>query len=116
MSMIGRMGVTFTFAGCGDAFCSGGRSNTCFHVRHERGAFLIDCGASSLAALNRLNEDLNAVDLIVVSHLHGDHFGGVPFFLMDARYQSKRATPIMVAGPQGIQRRVLDTLELLFPG
>ena len=42
------------FVGCGDAFGSGGRFNTCFHVSSERVNFLIDCGASSLPALKRL--------------------------------------------------------------
>ena len=45
------------FVGCGDAFGSGGRFNTCFHVSGERINFLIDCGASSLPALKRLDAE-----------------------------------------------------------
>jgi len=41
------------FVGCGDAFGSGGRLNTCSHVRGSSANFLIDCGASSLPALKR---------------------------------------------------------------
>ena len=54
--------MRITFAGCGDAFSSGGRFNTCFHVARAGAApFLIDCGASSLAALRRAGLDPGAV-------------------------------------------------------
>ena len=108
--------VQVRFIGCGDAFGSGGRFNTCFQVRHERGCCLIDCGASSLVALRRFEIDPNAIDAIFLTHLHGDHFGGVPFFLLDARLASRRLSPLLIAGPPGTEKRVADTLECLFPG
>src|SRR6266481_1503687 len=58
------------FVGSGDAFGSGGRFNTCFHVVAEELNFLIDCGASSLVAMKRLGIDRNAIDLIVLTHYH----------------------------------------------
>jgi ribonuclease BN (tRNA processing enzyme) len=70
--------VTVTFAGCGDAFGSGGRFQACIHVRHgERAPVLLDCGATSLPALRRCGLDPGAVGAVFVSHLHGDHFGGL---------------------------------------
>jgi ribonuclease BN (tRNA processing enzyme) len=51
----------------------------------------------------------------VVSHLHGDHFGGIPFLILDGQF-SRRTTPLKVAGPPGISRRLTDTMECLFPG
>ena len=73
------------FVGCGDAFGSGGRFNTCFHVETPGGNFLIDCGASSLIGMKKLGIDRNAIDLILLTHFHPDHFGGVPFFILDAQ-------------------------------
>jgi ribonuclease BN (tRNA processing enzyme) len=67
------------FVGCGDALGSGGRFNTCFHVTGGRVNFLIDCGASSLPALKRLGIARDAIDLILITHFHGDHFAGLPF-------------------------------------
>ena len=67
------------FIGCGDAFGSGGRFNTCFHVEGIGANFLIDCGASSLIAMKQLPIDRTAIDLILLTHFHPDHFGGVPF-------------------------------------
>jgi ribonuclease BN (tRNA processing enzyme) len=53
---------------------------------------------------------------MVVTHLHGDHFGGIPFFVLDAQLVSRRTRPLTVAGPPGLESRVNDTMEALFPG
>jgi len=105
-----------TIVGSGDAFGSGGRFNTCFHVESANGALLIDCGASSLVALKARRIDLNRLDGVIISHLHGDHFGGVPFLLIDAQYQSRRRRPLLIAGPPGTRARLDAALELFFPG
>jgi ribonuclease BN (tRNA processing enzyme) len=101
------------FVGCGDAFGSGGRSNTCFHVTGSRVNFLIDCGASSLPALKRLGIARDAIDLILITHFHGDHFAGLPFLLLDAQF-SRRTRPLVIAGPQGIEMRLAQVMEALF--
>jgi ribonuclease BN (tRNA processing enzyme) len=101
------------FVGCGDAFGSGGRFNTCFHVTGERVNFLIDCGASSLPALKRLDIARDGVDLILITHFHGDHFGGLPFLLLDAQF-TRRTRPLVIAGPQGIETKLANLMETLF--
>ena len=104
------------FIGSGDAFGSGGRFNTCFLVTGAHGRFLIDCGASSLVALKQAAIDPASIDAIVVSHLHGDHFGGLPFLLLDARLMSKRRKPLLLCGPRGFEERLRAAQETLFPG
>jgi ribonuclease BN (tRNA processing enzyme) len=108
--------VTVTFAGSGDAFGSGGRYQACLHVR-ESGAspVLLDCGATSLSALKRLGLDPGEVAAVFVSHLHGDHFGGLPFLILDGQF-SGRTAPLLVAGPPGTARRLADLMECMFPG
>ncbi|WP_027521472.1 MBL fold metallo-hydrolase [Bradyrhizobium sp. Ec3.3] len=101
------------FVGCGDAFGSGGRANTCFHVTGRQVNFLIDCGASSLPALKRLEIDRDEIDLILITHFHGDHFAGLPFFLLDAQF-SRRTRPLVIAGPEGIEMRLAQVMEALF--
>ena len=108
--------MTLQFLGCGDAFGSGGRFNTCFYVAHADGAFLIDCGASSMVAIRKFGVDPNTVRVIFITHLHGDHFGGLPFFILDAHSVSKRTTPLTIAGPLGLRERLLTTMESFFPG
>ena len=101
------------FVGCGDAFGSGGRLNTCFHVSSGRVNFLIDCGASSLPALKRLGISRDDIDLILITHFHGDHFAGVPFLLLDAQF-SRRTRPLVIAGPDGIEQKLPAVMEALF--
>jgi ribonuclease BN (tRNA processing enzyme) len=101
------------FVGCGDALGSGGRFNTCFHVTGTHVNFLIDCGASSLPALKRLGIAREAIDLILITHFHGDHFGGLPFLLLDAQF-TRRARPLVIAGPAGIETRLANLMEALF--
>jgi ribonuclease BN (tRNA processing enzyme) len=101
------------FVGCGDALGSGGRYNTCFHVTGSHVNFLIDCGASSLPALKRLGIARDDIDLILITHFHGDHFGGLPFLLLDAQF-TRRTRPLVIAGPQGIETRLTQVMEVLF--
>jgi ribonuclease BN (tRNA processing enzyme) len=101
------------FVGCGDALGSGGRFNTCFHATGERVNFLIDCGASSLPALKRLEIGRDDIDLILITHFHGDHFGGLPFLLLDAQF-TRRTRPLVIAGPEGIETRLMQVMEALF--
>ncbi|WJR78995.1 MBL fold metallo-hydrolase [Bradyrhizobium sp. NP1] len=101
------------FVGCGDAFGSGGRNNTCFHVTGDRVNFLIDCGATSLPAMKRLGIAREPIDLILITHFHGDHFAGLPFLLLDAQF-SRRNRPLVIAGPQGIETRLAQAMETMF--
>jgi ribonuclease BN (tRNA processing enzyme) len=102
--------------GSGDAFGSGGRLQTCFHVETKAGAFLIDCGASVLIGLQRQKIDPNTIRTIYISHLHGDHFSGLVWFLMHAYYISRRTELLTIAGPPGIAERYRAATEVLFPG
>lgn len=103
------------FLGSGDAFGSGGRFQTCIHLETGPSQLLVDCGASSLIAMRRFGVDPLALDTVVLSHLHGDHFGGVPFLILDGQFR-RRTRPLVVAGPPGVEARVREAMEALFPG
>ncbi|GEO98852.1 MBL fold metallo-hydrolase [Methylobacterium haplocladii] len=102
--------------GCGDAFGSGGRFHTCFHVEVARTGFLVDCGASSLIAIRRYGVDPNGIDTVFLTHLHGDHFGGLPWLILDGQLVSQRRSPLTIVGPPGTRARLTATMEALFPG
>lgn len=78
--------------------------------------FLLDCGASSLIALKRAGVDRNAIDLILITHFHADHFGGVPFFMLDAQFFSMRSRPLTIAGPAGVEHWYPNAMETAFAG
>src|SRR5690348_6016569 len=107
--------MKLTVIGCGDAFGSGGRSNTCFMVEEGGCTILLDCGASAPVALKARNVDLNTIDGVVLSHLHGDHFGGLPFLLLDWQFHQRRERPLTIAGPPGTRERLDAACEVFFP-
>ena len=108
--------LRLTFLGSGDAFGSGGRLQTCMLVEGGGACFLIDCGTTALIGMRRHGVAPNAIDTVLLSHLHGDHFGGLPFLILDAQLISKRTRPLVVAGPPGTRERVLAAMEVMFPG
>jgi ribonuclease BN (tRNA processing enzyme) len=110
------MSVSVRFVGSGDSFGSGGRFQTCILVDGPRSRVALDFGTSSLIALAQQGIEHNSIDVIVLTHLHGDHCGGVPFLLIDAMLAAKRARPLAIAGPRDLQRRMGEIREALFPG
>lgn len=106
-----------TFLGSGDAFGSGGRMNTCFHVQRSSGdTFLVDCGASSMIAIRKEGIEPNRIGAIVLTHLHADHYGGLPTFILDGQLVSERTRPLVIAGPVGLRGRLDALMEAHFPG
>ena len=94
------------FVGTGDAFGAGGRRQSAVLVRGERGTLLLDCGATTGSGLGELGVDRDEIETILVSHFHGDHFGGIPLLLLAALYQDNRKHAIHIAGPPDIENRV----------
>lgn len=104
------------FIGSGDAFGSGGRLQTCILIDDGDWRCLVDCGTTSLVGLKAADIDPASVDAVVVSHLHGDHFAGLPFLLLDAQLNSRRSTPLVLAGHRHLEPRLRATMDVLFPG
>lgn len=109
----GRMEITFI--GSGDAFGTGGRFQTCIRLRALGYTALVDCGATSLTAMKSQNLDPGEVDAVVISHLHGDHFGGLPFLVLDGQF-ARRTRPLTVFGPAGTGQRLHAAMEAFYPG
>ena len=107
-----------TVIGSGDAFGSGGRFQTCIALADDAASpthALVDCGATSLVALRQLGVDLNAISTVMISHLHGDHFGGLPFLILDGQFRH-RSSDLTVLGPPGTEQRLTEAMEAFFPG
>ena len=100
--------------GCGDAFGSGGRNQSGYLVEAGDRLFLLDCGPTTLLAMKRAGFDPRRLDAIILSHLHGDHFGGLPFFLIEYLYRPPRGYPPTIAGPQGTEERVRQLYGVMY--
>jgi ribonuclease BN (tRNA processing enzyme) len=102
-----------TFIGSGSAFADGGRSHACIHVTAPGVSLLLDCGGSSLPAIRR-EVDAEAIDAIGISHLHGDHFGGIPYLLIEQHFAGRTA-PLLIGGPRALGERLRALESSLYP-
>ena len=108
--------MRLTVLGSGDAFGSGGRLQTGFHLAYATGELLIDCGATSLLSMFRFGKDPDRVSTIFVSHLHGDHFAGLAWWLIHSVHIARRTAPLTVVGPKGLKARFETLTEAIYPG
>lgn len=106
--------VQVKFLGSGDSFGSGGRLQPCIHVKSANDNFLLDCGTTALIGMKRYNVNPNDIEMIIISHVHGDHYCGIPFFILDAQLVNKRTQPLTIIGPQGIRKRTEEAMEVMF--
>ncbi|MEW6270112.1 MAG: MBL fold metallo-hydrolase [Thermodesulfobacteriota bacterium] len=105
---------SLTCLGTSDAFGSAGRHCAGYLLDTGHGRILIDAGPGLLTALKALGRDTEQIDAVVLSHLHGDHFAGVPFLLLEYSYESPRSRPLLVVGPPDTERRVYEAYHALY--
>lgn len=101
------------FIGTGDAFGAGGRRQSAIFVRTPSGAVLLDCGGTTGTGMCELDLERGEIDAILISHFHGDHFAGVPGFLLACLYEDQRKHPLVIAGPPQIETRVRQLAQVI---
>jgi ribonuclease BN (tRNA processing enzyme) len=102
--------------GCGDAFGSEGRFNTAFLLKGITKNILVDCGASTLIRMKQEGISPLDIDVIVLTHFHGDHFGGIPFQMISNKIEYQRNKPLTIWGPTGVKEKVIMLQEVMYPG
>lgn len=102
--------------GCGDAFGSGGRHQSSYLIESSDRLFLLDCGSTTLLAMKRAGFDPRRLDAVILSHLHGDHFAGLPFIFIDFLYRQPKNTPIIIAGPPRTEEKVRGLWQIMYGG
>ena len=110
----GGLTTRVKFLGTGDAFNTRGHCHACHLIRSNGKRILLDCGPTSLMALKRDGLHAEAIDAILLSHLHGDHFAGVPFFLLACVYDTPRTRPLHVLGPPGTETRIRELYRAMY--
>jgi len=71
--------------------------------------FLIDCGEGSQVQLRKSKVKFSRINHIFISHLHGDHFFGLPGLISTVRLLG-RDKEMHIYGPKGIK----EAITLLF--
>ncbi len=100
--------------GTGDAFGSAGRLHSAVVVQAGNSTALVDCGPCILPALHRSRIPPEDIDFILITHLHGDHVGGVPMLLLDYQYRSRRKRPLVIIGSALCPARLEALTETMF--
>lgn len=108
------MSVSVRFLGTGDAFNNRGRCHSSYLVAAPSTTLLLDCGASALLAMQRDGVNIDHLDAVCLSHLHGDHFAGLPFLFIAATYDVPRRRPLTIVGPPGTQARVQELFRAMY--
>ena len=107
------MTVRIQFLGSGNAFSDGGRANAAIHVTAPGVSLLLDCGGSALPAIKK-HVDPATIGAIAVTHLHGDHFGGITFFVIEQHFAGRTAE-LVTAGPPSLEPRLRAAEQALYP-
>jgi ribonuclease BN (tRNA processing enzyme) len=101
--------------GSGDAMGSGGKHAPAFVLSAGQRHLLIDCGPGALPAFKARGLDPSGIHGILISHFHGDHFGGIPYFFLDFQFLSERSEPIRLIGPRGLKERFEALMRSSYP-
>jgi ribonuclease BN (tRNA processing enzyme) len=96
------------FLGSGNAFAAQGRAFSSFLLD---GRYLFDCGPTVLQQLAKAGLQTDDIDVVFISHFHADHFFGLPFLFLDARYGG-RTKPLTIVGPPGLEERTKQLMAL----
>jgi ribonuclease BN (tRNA processing enzyme) len=107
--------VSITVLGSGDAFASEGRAQSAYIVDGGGQRILLEAGPDLLRLLKAAGIAPESIDLMIVSHLHGDHIAGLPFLMLEYMWETPRKRPLTIVGPRNLAERTLGLLRLLYP-
>ena len=107
--------VLVELLGSGNAFLPSGRLHSFLAIDKH---IVVDCPPTALASLRKAGISPADIDTILITHVHGDHVFGFPFFLLERKYISDREglKELTVAGSSGVKERLTHLCNLAYPG
>jgi ribonuclease BN (tRNA processing enzyme) len=105
--------IDLLFLGSGNAFGAEGRAFSSFLLN---GRYLFDCGPTVLQQLRKAGIASHDIEVVFISHFHADHFFGLPFLLLDAKYGGRQDKDIWIVGPPGIEEKTEALISIGYPG
>src|ERR1700685_2219002 len=107
--------ATVTLLGTGDAFASFGRSQAGYLIDASGGRILMEAGPGLMQALKGGGVSTDSLDVLRLSHLHGDLFAGLPFLILDYMWETRRKKPLTIAGPARLEEGTWALMRRMFP-
>lgn len=93
--------IDLVLLGCGGNMPMPNRFLSSLFINYKGRKILFDCGEGTQVAMRKKNCGFKNVDLIFISHLHGDHIIGL-FGLLSTIGNSSRTEDLTIVGPLGI--------------
>lgn len=90
-----------------------GRWLTALMTRLNGSSLLIDCGEGTQIAIREKGWSVHDLDIICITHFHGDHISGLPGLLLSMG-NAERTEPVTIIGPRGLER-VVGCLRVIAP-
>ena len=105
--------VDVTLLGCGGGMPMPGRFLSATLINYKGKKILIDCGEGTQVSMRILGTGFKGIDIICITHGHGDHTVGLPGLLATIG-NSGRIEPITIIGPEGIGN-IINGLRVIAP-
>jgi len=105
------------FLGVGEA-CDANQPNTSILLKtgteEAAGRILLDCGFTVPHQYFSLQPDPEELEILWISHFHGDHFFGTPLLLLWL-WEMGRQRPLHIVGPTGVAAIIKQAMNLAYP-
>lgn len=93
--------IDLTLLGCGGNVPMPNRFLSSLFINYKGRKMLIDCGEGTQVAMKKYNCGFKTIDLILITHLHGDHIIGL-IGLLQTMGNSGKTDDLTIVGPVGI--------------
>ena len=100
-----------TVLGTSSATPTRDRNPSAHYVRMDKHCFLVDCGEGTQLQLTKYNLRMQKIKYVLISHLHGDHYFGLPG-LITSMALFGRLEPLYVVGPEAL-KPLMDQILLM---
>lgn len=105
------MNFFVTILGSGAALPTGRRRCSAQVVNINGFKMLLDCAEGTQDRIRQHHLKLQSLGTILISHLHGDHFFGLPG-LLSTMHLCGRTEPVTVVAPKGARQVIETTFDL----
>lgn len=105
--------VDLVFLGTGGGMPMPNRFLASMVIKVNGRMVLVDCGEGTQVSMKVCNTDFKGIDIICITHCHGDHILGLPGLLATIG-NSGRKEAITIIGPVGI-KKVVEGLNVVNP-